>query len=227
MNKKIILVFLAFAVMISCVQLWAGETATKAAGQPAGYVVIEETVWYDLADEPAYHAQKAHDYFLKKEYAACSQEIRRLNNFLIAGISLTSGDIKKSLEKSAKELDKLSVKVAAGEVKSVKEVDNTLAKVSYNLAKHFKKAAMDAYAKKENKKAGKALKASLLYFENAGIYMEHKFEAGTADLIKDAKKLADKLIAGGKSVGEDAAKLMDKTGKMVDDFGKKLEPKKN
>jgi len=234
MNKKIFLLFLVFALMVTFSQGWTAEKSatckacpSKCLQTPCGCVIIQEEIWYDLADEPAYHAQKAHDYFLKKDFAASAQEIRRLNNFIIAGISVTSGDIKKNLENSAKELDALAGKIAAGEVKSINELDNVLAKVSYNLAKRFKKAAHDSFLKKETKKTGKALKASMLYLENAALFLGHKFETEALDIIKGTKNLAGKLISGTEKIGQDTGKLMDKAGTVIDNLGKKLEVKKS
>jgi uncharacterized UPF0160 family protein len=134
-------------------------------------------------------------------------------------------DGKKDLTASIHELEKLANEVEKGAVTSEKRLKDAFARAHQALANHHYLKASEYWAKKEEKKTGQALKSATLYFEQAVVWSEHKFETGEDIVIKDIHTLAGKLVEGKKWTSEEVSKGIKDIGSEISKLGKKTKPK--
>jgi len=229
-----IMTVLMMAVVLCGVGLKGCEKKAEAAVEPAkpapqapeGYVVVEEDVLVVLNDAPGEYFHKAKQSFLKKDYKATAEEIRKGAAFLKLQAARATTGGKALLTASADELDKLANNVEQGTVTSAKTLDDAFARAHYALAKHHYLKAMEYKAKGAATKFGHALKASAIHLERGFAWSGHEMEAATAATVKDAGLVSGKLIEGGGRVGKEAGEAVDKIGVEIEKLGKKLEPAK-
>ncbi|KPL03066.1 MAG: hypothetical protein AMJ90_04065 [candidate division Zixibacteria bacterium SM23_73_2] len=137
MSDRNFLLVAALAFIIGILWFYpAGAKAQSTQKPPGDWTLYEEDIWIVLVDEPEFHFQKAHEFFLKKDFKAAGSEIRKGAAFLKleAGRSTTEG--KKTLEASADELGKLAEDVEKGAVASEKQLKDAFARADHALAKH-------------------------------------------------------------------------------------------
>jgi hypothetical protein len=173
-----------------------------------------------------YHFQKAHEFFLKKDFKTAASEIRKGADFMKKEAESATEEGKKVLAASVQELGKLATDVEKGAVKSEKELKDTFARANNALARHHYLKASEQWAKKETKSTGNALKNAAQYLEQAAKWSGHKLEAGSSEVVKGARAVADKLIQGTKWVAEEVSKGIKDMGNEISKLGKQIEPKK-
>jgi len=204
----------------------AAEPAKPAPTAPEGYVVVEEDVLTVFVDAPGEHFHKARQNFLKKDYKAAAEEIRKGAAFMKLQSARATSEGKKVLTVSIDELEKLAKDVEKGTTTSAKTLDQAFSKAHHALAKHHYLKAIEYKAKGAATKVGRALKASAIHLEHGFAWAGHKLEAATVAVIKDTGLVAGKLIEGGGWIGEEAGKIIEKIGVEIEKLGKMLEPTK-
>ena len=170
--------------------------------------------------------QKAHEFFLKKDFKIAASEIRKGADFMKKEAESATEEGKKVLAASVHELEKLATDVEKGAVKSEKELKDTFARANNALARHHYLKASEQWAKKETKSTGNALKNAAQHLEQAAKWSGHKLEAGSSEVVKGARAVADKLIQGTKWVAEEVSKGIKDMGNEISKLGKQIEPKK-
>jgi hypothetical protein len=193
---------------------------------PNGWVVIEEDVWFTLADEPQEHFQNAHESFLKKDLQRAAGEIRKAAAFVKVEAGRATDEGKQSLLTSVRELDKLADEVERGTIASVKQLDEAFGRVDHALAAHHHRMAKEFEAKKAAQKAGYELKAAALYVEQGLAWAGQKADASGAAAIQGAQTLAGKLIAEGGTVLDRFGQGYEAIGKAIEQLGQKIAPAK-
>jgi hypothetical protein len=180
-------------------------------------------------DEPEIHFQKAHEFFIKKDFKAAASEIRKGAAFLKLEAGRSTTDGKKALMASGDELGKLADDVEKGTVASEKQLKDAFARADHALANHHYLKASEYWAKKDEKKAGHALKAATQALEHAAEWSGHKLETAAVDVIKGVREGAGKLIEGTGWTLEEA-RILEKgikdLGNEILKLGKDIEPKK-
>lgn len=204
----------------------AAESAKPASTAPEGYVVVEEDILTVFVDAPGEHFHKARQSFLKKDYKATAEEIRKGAAFMKLEAARATSDGKKVLTVSIDELEKLATDVENGTVTSAETLNHAFAKAHNALAKHHYLKAIEYKAKGAITKLGHALKASAIHLEHGFAWAGHELEAATVAVIKDTGLVAGKLIEGGGWIGEEAGKIIEKIGVEIEKLGKMLEPTK-
>jgi len=204
----------------------AVEPAKPAPMAPEGYVVVEEDILTVFVDAPGEHFHKARESFLKKDYKATAEEIRKGEAFMKLQAARATGEGKKVLTESIDELEKLAKDVEQGTVTSAETLNHAFAKAHHALAKHHYLKAMEYKAKGAGTKLGHALKAAAIHLEHGFAWAGQKLEAATAAVIKDTGLVAGKLIEAGGWIGEEAGKIIEKIGVEIEKLGKMLEPAK-
>ena len=204
----------------------AAEAAKPAPTEPEGYVVVEEDVLTVFVDAPGEHFHKARQSFLKKDYKAAAEEIRKGAAFMKLQAARATNEGKKVLTVSIDELEKLAKDVEKGTVTSAATLNHTFARAHHALARHHYLKATEYKAKGAAKKLGHALKASAIHLEHGFAWAGHKLEAAAVAVIKDTGLVAGKLIEGGGWIGEEAGKIIEKIGVDIEKLGKMLEPTK-
>jgi len=204
----------------------AVEPAKPAPTAPEGYVVVEEDVLTVFVDAPGEHFHKAQQSFIKKDYKAAAEEIRKGAAFMKLQAGRATAEGKKGLTESIDELEKLATDVEKGTVTSAVTLNHAFARAHHALAQHHYLKAMEYKAKGASTKLGHALKASAIHLEHGFSWAGHKMEAMTVSIIKDTGLVAGKLIEGSGWIGELAGKIIEKIGIEIEKLGRILEPTK-
>ncbi len=172
------------------------------------------------------HFQKAHEFFLKKDFKAAAAEIRNAAELLKQEAKKATIAGKKTLTASINELEKLAKDVEKGTVTSEKKLKDAFARAEHALAKHHYLNASERWAKKETKETGHALKSAAQHVEQAAKWSGHEMEKGTAEVLDKTRTIAGKLIEGIGWVPEEVGKGITAIGSEISKLGKKIEPKK-
>jgi len=204
----------------------AAEAVKPATETLEGYVIVEEDILTAFVDSPGEHFNKARQNFLKKDYKATAEEIRKGIAFLRLQAARATTEGKKGLINSIAELEKLAGDVEKGTVTSAKTLDHAFAKAHYALARHHYLKAIEYKAKGAGSKLGNALKASATHLEHGFAWAGHKLEAATVAVLKDTGLVAGKLIEGTGWIGKETGDIIDKIGVEIEKLGKMLEPAK-
>ncbi len=193
---------------------------------PDGYVTVDEDVLTHFDESPGEHFHKARQSFLKKDFKASAEEIRKGEAFLRLQAAAATEEGKKGLIASIAEIEKLANDVEKGSVTSAKTLDDTFARAHHALAKHHYLKAIEYKAKNDTRRTGHALKAAAIHLEHGFAWAGHDLEAATVRVIKDTGLLAGKLVEETGWVAEEVGKAIDKIGLEIDKLGKVIEPKK-
>ena len=124
------------------------------------WAVADETMWYPYVEEPDQHFHNAHDAFLNRKFKDTAEEIRKGEAFVKMEEVRASGDAKRSLDASTRELSQLADKTSKGEIKDVKSLDNVFARAEYALALSHRAKAAEGWASKDQTKVGYELRAA-------------------------------------------------------------------
>ena len=180
------------------------------------------------AKQPESDFQKARENFLKKDFKASAEAIRRGVTYLASPEGRAEEGREKTFLASQEELRRLAERVEKGSVKSVKELNRALARGSHGLAKYHYLKATESWAKKETAKAGQELDAASTYLASGVKQAEGKVKRGVEKVIEDTHLLAEKLKQGTGWVDTEAEKGIQALGKEIDKLGKKVKaPKKS
>ena len=205
----------------------ATEPTKAAPTAPEGYVVVEEDVLTAFVDAPGEHFHKARENFLKKDYKATADEIRKGAEFMKLQAACATSEGKKVLTVSIDELEKLATDVEKGTVTSAATLNHAFARAHHALAQHHYLKAMEYKAKGATTKLGHALKASAIHLEHGFAWAGHELEAATVAVIKDSRLIAGKLVEGTGWIGKEVGVLIEKIGEEIQKLGRVVEPGKH
>jgi hypothetical protein len=157
---------------------------------------------------------------------AAAFEIRKGAEVLKKEVGNATEEGKKVLTASMQELEKLANDVEKGTVKSEKKLKDAFARADHALAQHHYLKASESWVKKETKNTGNALKNAAQHLEQAAKWSGRKLEAGSSEVVKGAREVADKLIKGTKWVAEEVSKGIKDIGNEISKIGEKIKPAK-
>ena len=205
---------LAFGLMVS--------EATSAVKAPEDVVTVDEDVVIEFAGEPQHHFMRAYEHFLRHEWNAAAEEIRKGGAFLKLEAARADADTKKALTASVKMLGELADEVKSGAVRSAKDLQNAFAMAEQTLARHHYLKATAAWAKKEVKKAGSELRAAAASLEHGFAWAGQTLEALTIKVLDDCRHIGGKLVEGAGWTKDEVGKALASLGKEIDKLGKTL-----
>jgi hypothetical protein len=194
---------------------------------PEGWMLVEEDIWTDFVDEPGERFHKAREDFLKKDYKAAAEEIRKGAAFMKLQAARATTEGKKVLTVSIDELEKLAKDVEQGTVTSAATLNHAFARAHYALARHHYLKATEYKAKGAGAKLGHDLKAAAIHLEHGFAWAGHELEAATVAVIKDTGLVAGKLIEGTGWAGKETGILIEKLGEEIQKLGRLVEPEKH
>jgi hypothetical protein len=227
MRHRISWLVVALAVMAGMVWLCPANAETQAPQKPLGdWTLYEEDIWIVLVDEPEVHFQKAHEFFVKKDFKAAASEIRKGAAFVKLEAGRSTAEGKEALAASADQLGKLADDVEKGTATSEKQLKDAFARADHALANHHYLKASEYWAKKDATKTGHALKAATQALEQSAGWSGHKLEAAAVDVIEGVRAGAGKLTEGSGWAADEVGKGIDDLGKEISMLGKAIEPKK-
>lgn len=227
MRRLICLLSLTIICGMATLRVVAADTpAAEPPKVPEGWLLIEEDVWYQLADEPDRHFLQARLHYLQKDKEAAAADIRKATAMLKLATSMSEGEAKKALQGSIFELEVLAAEAKAGKVRSARTLDRIFARSYEALAAHNTQHAIAHLKKEEPEKAAFHLRAAARDIDHA--YAWAGVEAGDAAVatLRNAEALGLKLLEGAAGAVRDALKAGAALHEELEDLRKALEAAK-
>ena len=162
---------------------------------------------------------KAHESFLKKDYKATAEYIRKTVAFMKTEESKASSSGKKMLKSSINELDKMSDQVEKGSMTSVNTLDKAFANAREAIANSSKMKTAEKKTSKIWQKTSSGLKHGLSWTGN-------KIGAGASAVAKGTGFILGKAIEGTGWVSKKTGSVINSAGLKVEHFGKNIQPQK-
>lgn len=169
---------------------------------PAGFVIVDNTIWYQLADEPNQHFHLARLHLLRREPHSAAKEIRigAAIMKLAAGHAAPAG--KKALEQSTFELGFLASELENNKSVAVAGLDAAFARAHFALAEFNQQAAQEHFQAGDNHHAGHHLRWAAHDIEYGRAWAGEKVAKTEPAHLIAAEKIAERLIAGAELSGE-------------------------
>lgn len=191
-------------VVVLATQLAVADEAAAAATKPAenatavpeGFLLVEDDVWYQLADEPNLHFHRARIAFLSRNRAEAATNIRKGGAMLKLALANAHGSAKKDLQASIFELYALAEGLKADKPVNIKLIDRVFARALFALAKFNEEAAREHLERNDPKGAGIHLRSAAQSIEHGLAWAGDEQNASPTAEVMSAEKLAEELIAG-------------------------------
>lgn len=171
------------------------EAAQKAEVVPMGFVIIEEQVSIDMKALPLALMDEAFTDFSEKNYGEATGSLRAA-----ARVIRSSGEAATMGESERKQLvgriEKLAADVRGTTIKSEAEFKARLAEIAYLKAGYNRALASKEWDKRQLKRAGHDLDASVTALNYAEKWGGKTFAKDTKTSISRAQDIARKLIDG-------------------------------
>ncbi|MEN6475474.1 MAG: hypothetical protein ABFD81_15790 [Syntrophaceae bacterium] len=214
MNKVILM-----AGLFCCI--FSVQTAFAPAAYPQGAAKTQAVM-----EEPNTDLQKAHAFFLKKEFKKSAAEIRKATEFVKNEAGKAGEEGKKALTSSYQELTKLADDVEKGAVHSDKQLKDVFSRAEHALAHNYYLKASESWTKKETSQAGHTLNSAARHLELSAKWSEQKLDAGMTEAISTGRKVSAKMVQGSGYVSDEVSKSLKNMGDAISGFGKKIMPEK-
>lgn len=187
----------------------ADDRPSAAPKIPEGLLLVEDDVFYELADEPERHFQEAHLKYIERDYTGAAADIRKGVAILKLATSLAPREQRKELQASILELETLATEMQAGKVRSRLTLDRMFGRAFLALADYNYLAAVGHVKAEQPEEAGYHLRSAARDLQRAAGWRG----AGAADALEqtavEAEKISAKLISGTGGLFENAAKLLE------------------
>jgi len=173
-------------------------------------------------DEPDTHMAAAQESFIKGDMNASAEHIEKAAAYVRGESSKVSKSASTSLKKTADDLDKLSLEVKKGSVKSADELKKSFAKADHALAKAWHETA--ATEQKAGRDSTNALSRAGSSLEGAAKWTGTQLEGGARAAV-DAAHSAGHTASKGARMGKDAVgRAFRGIGDGIADIGRKISP---
>jgi hypothetical protein len=164
---------------------------------PKGWIALEEDFWIPLAHAPGTYFHRAHEEFLKKDYALAAVDLREAAAYVrLQARRSTYPEHSNALYAAANRLSNLAREVQRKELKSAAWLDREFARAHYALAEHDYVMARESWNKKQPYATGCNLDAAAFNLESGYSWTNQEMGSAGFDAVADANALADELIAG-------------------------------
>lgn len=184
----------AFAWAMLAPATWAADDAPPKA--PTGFVIVENTIWYQLADEPNQHFHLARLHVLRREPTLAAKEIRTAAAIMKLAIGHAAPAGKKALDQSAFELGFLADELTAKREVTVAGLDAAFARAHFALAEFNQQAAQEHFKAGDNHHTGHHLRWAARDIEYGRAWAGEKVAKTEPAHLIAAEKIAEKLVAG-------------------------------
>lgn len=163
---------------------------------PEGMMLIEEDVWYQLADEPNFHFHQARLHFLQRQAVSAAADIKKGTAMIRLAMGLAKGAGNESLRASAEELTALAGDLEHGKAVTLTALNQAFSRAHVALATYNHEAAERHVKREEFKEAGLHLRAAAHDLEHAQAWAGGELSARAAGEVLTAEELAKELVAG-------------------------------
>jgi hypothetical protein len=216
--------FFAVAAVFSGDLAYAADPSEPLPAPPTGHFIIQEELWTDLADEPGQHMERAREAYLKVDAADAAAELRKAATYLKISAAQAAAGTKRTLLRSAMELEMLAKRVETGTVNSVGELDAATARALHALAHHHCVLAEKSWVQRETRCAGKQMRAAADNLERAAARTGETLRSATRAVARDVRVISGKLVEGTGFVVDEVGRGFTSLGKQVETVGKGIEP---
>lgn len=215
-----LLTILATGAMLAVVSgggnVRAADKGGDGAQVPEGMILIEEDVWYQLADEPNFHFHQARLHFLQRQTALAATDIKKGAAMIKLAMGLAAGEGKQALQDSAKELFALAADLEHGKVVTLTALNRAFSRSHVALATYNHEAAEAHVKREEFKQAGLHLRAAAHDLEHAQAWAGGELSSRAAGEVLSAQELAKELVAGAGFAVEEVVKNLAELAKEVE-----------
>jgi hypothetical protein len=217
-------------VSIALVPLCAATAPAKSSQTgkaPAGYVILEEEVTYELPENyPDQPMQSARKSLNKKDLKAAAKDTRKAESYLKGELSRSGPKSDSALTASIAELEKIASSLEAGTSILEKDLSQAFARAHLALAENDQEKAAEHFAAKANDKAGEEMNSSANHVSKASDWSGNKLESAAKTVLRKSSELSGKLMKGASMVPDEVGKGLEALGSEIDRLGQKLEKKK-
>ncbi len=226
--RTTIFTLLAVGVILFTTQVKATETTDNLllSETPEGWVLVEEDVLFVLVTEPAGYFEDARSDFLNGDLKDAGENMRMAVALIKLEISRSTGDVKKSLVTSVKELKKLIKKVEKGEVVAGETLDKAFARAEYALAWHHFQKAKEYQSREKYGKMARSIDAAVTHLLYASSWTDDNLEKDDVAAAKDARSFAKKVMDGVASAPAKAGEVLKSVGQSLKKLGTSLDKEK-
>jgi len=162
---------------------------------PEGYLLVEDDVWYQLADEPDRHFLEARRDYLREKPADAASAILKANAVLKLAAAHADGDAKKPLQASILELETLAAKLAHDNVRAPRSLDRIFCRSFLALAYYNEAEARRHLRSEEPEKAARHLRAASRDVVHAAVWRGTELEDHLLQALGDLEKAAGRLLS--------------------------------
>jgi hypothetical protein len=168
--------------------------------------------------------EQAREAYLKVDAADAAAELRTAATHLRISAAQAAAGTKRTLLRSAMELESLAKRVETGTVKSVGELDAAIARALHALAHHHCILAEKSWMPRETRYAGKQMRAAADNLERATARAGEAMRSATREVTRDVRVISGKLVEGTGFVVDEVGRGFTSLGKQVETVGKGIEP---
>lgn len=216
------LVLVVLIVVIVAVIIKNKKQSAPVAVKDETKTVIDSTI---VEDEVERYLQAAQKLFLRGDMKEAAAEIRRGASALKPKIQLVPEE-QEALQKTINDLENIANSVEQGTLKQADHLKNAFSAIELGLAEFYRKIALKAWAEKNYKRAGEALKYSTNYLKRAADWSGEKIETGFNLVINNARLLGKKLLQGAGFLSDEVKDGLDNVGKEIDRLNSRLKNKR-
>ena len=215
------LVLIVLIVVIVAIIMKSKKQSAPVATKDETTAVVDSTL---MQDEVENHLHAAQNLFLQGKMKAAAAEIRKSASALKPKIQLVPEETE-VLQKSIDDLENIANSVEQGTLKQVDQLKNAFSAIELRLAEFYRKIAVKAWAEKNYKRAGEALKYSTNYLKKAADWSGEKIETNFTLVMNKARQLGKKLLQGAGFVSDEVKDGLDNVGKEIDKLNNRLKSK--
>jgi len=212
-------------VVVACVAslLSPATLAAQFSNEPRAVVTTATVVRGDgtatIVSEPAERFASARAALARHHPAQAAVDIRDAATFVRGQATLASGTIKADLEKAARDLDGIAVRVRNRTLRTPRELDAALRHADRGLARHHLERAARAWERRESATAGRELRTAAQYTERLAGDAGTGVERGTTDVVRATRTVSAKLVRGAGWTADEVTKAFNGLRREIDRLG--------
>lgn len=214
---------LASLLVLGGVPMMFGNPPTETPIAPRGYVLVEEEVWLQWAEEPAQHLERAREYYQEKEYQRSAKELRKVAGYLKVTARHAGPRHAAPITKTGRDLEFLAHRVETIQVKSVEELDIGSARALHALAEYHYAMASEAWKRKEHTRSGEFMAAAATNLDHAAARVSQTVQKASAEVVHESREIGHRLVQGANWVSDEVSDGMSALGHQIEKVGHAME----
>lgn len=171
-----------------------GAAAQSLPQVPEGYLLVEDEVWFQLADEPDRHFLEARRDYLRNKPIDAAEAILKATAMLKLATAHAQGDAKKPLQASILELETLAAKLEHDTVRVPRSLDRIFSRSFLALANYNEAEARRHLHGEEPEKAARHLRAASRDVVHAAVWRGTQLEDQMLHALEEIEKAASRLL---------------------------------